>query len=286
MQSHAVTPSMDSDEIRVADILAFFAETWRTIALGALMAGLLGLAYAYLAPPKYKASVVVQLGKVANADVEAPALVLEKVLVPSFFTPATLAVCGVDSATEGLDSMAKIITPTLSKTSALLALSVLRPSVQEAQNCLEAVLRDIQRAQNKVAQDMVQQKRTILANLRHKADAAEQVLRLYPENLKQYKLADERFSGSVFLHAMLMTKQAELSELRSQISNLELALMEPQTSEAAFATPIYAPPVPAGPAKTVLVALAMLLGAALAFAICLVHRALLHASKEASSGSA
>ncbi len=286
MQTHAVTPSIDSDEIRVADIVAFFAETWRTIALAALMAGLLGLVYAYLAPPKYKASVSVQLGKVANADVEAPAAVLEKVLVPSFFTPETLTACGVDPVAEGLDSMAKIINPVLSRTSSLLAFSVRRTSVKEAQNCLDAVLRDIQRGQKKVAQDMVQQKQALLANLRHKADEAERVLAIYPENAKPNKWADERYSGSVVLQSMLMAKQAELSELRSQISILELALVQPQTSEAAFATPIYAPPVPVGPAKLVLVALAMLLGAALAFAICLVHRALLRASKDASSGSA
>ena len=203
MPTHAVTPSIDSNEIRVADLVVFFADIWRSIALGALVAGLLGVAYAYLEQPKYKASVAVQLGKVANADVEAPAIVLEKVLVPSFFTPATLAACGVGPTTEGLESMAKIITPTLSKTSALISFSVRRPSVKEAQSCLEAVLSDIRRGQNKVGEDMVKQKQTTLANLRHKADAAEQVLSLYPEKLKPYKLADERFSGSVFLATIL-----------------------------------------------------------------------------------
>ena len=285
MQTHDVDTANDSDLIRISDVMAFFEDTWRQIAMGAFLAACIGTAYAWLDQPQYKATVSVQLAKVTNVDVEAPSVVLEKVLVPSYFVPSTLIACGVDTASETVGSMAKIINPVLSKTSALLALSVKRPSVQEAKSCLDAVLVDIRSNQNDVAQGMLKLKQAQIAALRGKLDVAEQVLRLYPSNTKHADFSGERYAGAALLFAMSSVKQAEVSDLRARISDLELALLEPQTRQASFATPITALNAPVGPSKPLIVALALLLGATLAIIYLLLRRALMASSRTAARDS-
>jgi len=161
-------------------------------------------------------------------------------------------------------------------------LSVKRPSVQEAKSCLDAVLVDIRSNQNDVAQGMLKLKQAQIAALRGKLDAAEQVLRLYPSSTKQADFSGERYAGAALLFAMSSVKQAEVSDLRGQVSDLELALLEPQTRQASFATPINALNVPVGPSKPLIAALATLLGATLAIIYLLLRRALMAPSRPAA----
>jgi len=285
MQTHDVATADDTEVIRISDVVVFFEDTWRQIAMGAFLAACIGTAFAWLDQPQYKATVAVQLAKVTNVDVEAPSVVLEKVFVPSYFVPSTLIACGVNTASDTVGSMAKIINPVLSKTSSLLALSVKRPSVQEAKSCLDAVLGDIRSNQNNVAQDMLKLKQAQIAALRGKLDAAEQALRLYSSNTKQADFSGERYAGAALLFAMSSVKQAEVIDLYARISDLELALLEPQTKQASFATPITALNVPVGPSKPLMVALATLLGATLAIIYLLLRRALMAPSRTAARDS-
>jgi len=132
---------------------------------------------------------------------------------------------------------------------------------------------------------MLKLKQSQAATLGRRLEMAEQILQVFLNNAKQCNVPSERISCAVLLPSMVSAKQAEVSELRVQITDLESALTEPQTRPANFATPINAPNVPVGPSKATVVALAMLLGAALAIVYLMLRRALVGSANTATHGS-
>jgi uncharacterized protein involved in exopolysaccharide biosynthesis len=72
------------DEISLIGIIDFFKEGWKTIVLGGVLGGAIGVSNTLLSPSIYQATAYIQVAKLANADVEAPNILLEKLKMPMY----------------------------------------------------------------------------------------------------------------------------------------------------------------------------------------------------------
>ncbi len=232
--------TISEDEISLKDIIDFLAESWKTIVLGGVVGGLLGLWYGNMMPPKYQATANIQVAKIAGADIETPSTLVEKLQMPMYFSNASHSACKVLDTIEPGEVIAKNIKPTLSKNTPIISISYKENSPEDAQKCLDSVLNDVRFNQNFLAKAILEGKKSQLINLKQKLDDSERVVKkLHNENLN-FDISESKFSASVLLIASILNKENEIKDLRTQINDLEVALLEPQTRETYLITPIYA----------------------------------------------
>jgi len=137
------------DEISLLDIIQFFIDNKLHIAISTFACGALGLAYGLITPPKYEASMSLQMAVVANTPVEAPAVLLEKMKLPTYFSVETLNACKMTDSTNPGAELSKQLKPLVNKNAPFITTSFRAPSTDEAKTCLQAVLADV-RSQQKI----------------------------------------------------------------------------------------------------------------------------------------
>jgi LPS O-antigen subunit length determinant protein (WzzB/FepE family) len=244
--------TIPEDEISLKDIIDFLAESWKTIVLVGVVGGLLGLGYGLIAPAKYQATANIQVAKVAGTDVEAPALLVEKLKMPMYYSQKTYVACNVMDKLEPGEVIAKILKPTLAKTAPIITISYREESREDAQKCLESVLDDVSSNQSLLAKPIFESKTNQLLNLKLKLESAENIVKILPKNNAGFDFSDSKFSASTLLLATTLSKESEIKDLRTEINDLERALLEPQTKGAFLTTPIYAPQQKVSPKRTMI----------------------------------
>ena len=244
---------LNEDGISLADIVDFAQQSWKTVALWSAI-GLIGATgYAFVATPKYLATASIQTAKVAGTDVEAPALLVEKLKLPSYYTKATFDACGLNDLAEPGVAIATALKPTLMKTAPIISISYKAKSQEAAIGCIDAVMADTRANQALIAKPTIEQKNIQLATLKQKLDGAEQMANLMPAKKQNFDFNDPKFSGASLLLATSLAKADEVKNLKAQISDLEIQLQEPQTKETYFTTPVYASPKPVEPKKLIVI---------------------------------
>lgn len=247
------------DDLSLLEIYDFFKENIKTIFLGGVVGGLIGVAVALLLPSKYQATAYIQVAKVANADVEAPNILLEKLKMSMYYSAKTFTECNVENTTEPGKAIAKELKPTLAKGAPIISVSYKDKNIDDAKKCLESVLYDIRTNQNEIAKPIFEQKKNQLSNLKQKLESAEQITKLLSSKKPNFDFSDSKFSASTLLLATTLSKENEVKDLRTQINDLEIALAEPQTKETYLTTPINAPNIRVEPKRS-LIALGLIIG--------------------------
>jgi hypothetical protein len=233
--------TMSEDEISLKDIIDFLIESWKKIVLGGIAGGLLGLGYLVIAPAKYQATASIQVAKVAGIDVEAPALLVEKLKMPMYYSQKTYVACNLMDKHESGEVIAKTLKPILTKSAPIITISYREKSREGAQKCLESVLDDVRSNQSLLAKPIFESKANQLLNLKLKLESAEKLVKILDKNNFSYDFSDSKFSASALLLATTISKESEIKDLRATISDLEITLVEPLTKETFLVTPIYAP---------------------------------------------
>lgn len=255
------TPSDDmEDDISLMDIARFFIDNQRQIALSTVACGVLGLAYGFLAPAQFEATMNVQMAMVNNAPIEAPNLVIEKMKLPLYFSQNTWAVCDTDQEMTPSRTLAKKLNPILNKNASFIGLSYRAESPDAAKACLQAVLEDIRSKQQLLAEPLIKQKQTYLATLKDKLAAAEEVTKYLSSQNQSLQFKDEKFSAHALLLATRLNKDNEIKDLRNQIVDLEISLKPPQTQETYLAAPVYASTQRVAPHRSLILAMALMAG--------------------------
>lgn len=247
------------DDLSLLEIYDFFKENIKTIFLGGVVGGMIGVAVALLLPSKYQATAYIQVAKVANADVEAPNILLEKLKMSMYYSAKTFTECNVENTTEPGKAIANGLKPTLAKGAPIISVSYKDKNIDDAKKCLESVLNDIRTNQNEIAKPIFEQKKNQLSNLKQKLESAEQITKLLSSKKPNFDFSDSKFSASTLLLATTLSKENEVKDLRTQINDLEIALAEPQTKETYLTTPINAPNIRVEPKRS-LIALGSIIG--------------------------
>jgi hypothetical protein len=117
------------DEISLVDIIQFFIDNKLSIAITTLFCGVLGLAYGFLAPSQYEASMSFQMAMVASNPVEAPAVLLEKMKLPTYFSVGTLHACKLTDSLNPGEELSKQLKPTVNKNAPFISTSFRATSI-------------------------------------------------------------------------------------------------------------------------------------------------------------
>jgi Chain length determinant protein len=262
---------LDEDGISLTDIIEFLQQSWKTIALWSGIGLIGGAGFAFLSPPKYLATANIQTAKVAGADVEAPALLVEKLKLPAYYNKETFDACGVSDAVEPGVAIANSLKPTLMKTAPIITISYKAKSQELAVGCINAVMADIRSNQAMIAKPILEQKNVQLGLLKQKLESAEQISNSLQPRKQSFDFNDPKFNGATLLLATSLSKANEVKDLKAQIADIEIQLQEPQTKETYFTTPIYASPRPVEPKKLVSIAAGLFGGSVLSIAFMLVR---------------
>lgn len=258
MSEQSYSPTTE-DEISLKNIIDFLVESWKTITL----TGLLGIAgsvtYLLVTPNQYQATANFQVAKVAGSDVESPALLVEKLKMPTFYSQKTHLACNVIDTTEPGMTISKNLKPTLSKTAPIINITYKSISIEDARSCLEGVIDDIRGGQNLLSKPILTMKAIQISSLKQKLDAAESFVKLLPNKNSNFDFSDSKFSSSALLLATTIMKENEIKDLRVQISDLEISLIDPQTKETFLTAPIYTPQEKVSP-KSAMILIGGLMG--------------------------
>ncbi len=267
------------DEISLNDIIQFFKECWKQILFSGVAGGVVGVSIALSLPSKFQATAYIQVAKVANADVEAPNILLEKLKMSMYYSTKTFSECNVENTAEPGKAIANGLKPTLAKGAPIISISYKDTNIEDAKRCLESVLSDIRTNQNEIAKPILEQKKNQLSNLKQKLESAEQITKLLSSKKPNFDFSDSKFSASTLLLATTLSKENEVKDLRAQINDLEIALAEPQTKETYLTTPINAPNIRVEPKRS-LIALGSVIGGMFLAIMFLILRKSLSKSKE------
>jgi LPS O-antigen subunit length determinant protein (WzzB/FepE family) len=200
-------------------------------------------------PNQYQAVANIQVAKVAGSDVESPALLLEKMKIPTFYSQKTLSACNVTEKIDPGAIIAKNLKPTLSKTAPIINITYKATSIEDARSCLEAVLDDIRTSQNLLSKPILSIKAIQLLTLKQKLESSEKFVNKLPNS--NFDFSDSKFSSSSLLLATTIMKENEVKDLRVQISDMEISLVDPQTKEAFLTAPIHAPQQKVSPKRAI-----------------------------------
>jgi len=261
------------DDISLLDIIRFFIDNQRLIAMSTVACGVFGLAYGFLAPAQFEATMNVQMAMVNNTPIEAPNLVVEKMKLPLYFSPNTWAVCDTEQEMTPSRTLAKKLNPILNKNAPFIGLNYRADSPDEAKACLQAVLEDIRSKQKLLAEPVIKQKQTYLATLKDKLAAAEEVTKYLSSQNQSLQFKDEKFSAHALLLATRLNKDNEIKDLRNQIVDLEISLKPPQTQETYLAAPLYASAQRVAPNRSLILVLTLMAGFLLGIAGALTRKA-------------
>lgn len=240
------------DEISLREIVDFLLKSWKIIAFSGVVGGLLAAGYVLVTPPKYHASANIQVGKVAGVEVESPGVLVEKLKLPMYYSSKSYSACNVIDQIDPGKVIANNLNPRIAKLAPIVSFSYTDNSPEDAQKCLESVLRDIRSNQSSLAKPILESKNKELINLKKKLDAAERIITELPNKNSSFDFSDVKSSSSVLLLATILIKENEIKDLRSQINDLEIELLESQTGETFLVTPIYASQQKVSPKQSLL----------------------------------
>lgn len=279
--STALPPESDSaeDEISLADIAEFLSSNVKGLAIGAMTALVLAGAYLGLAPPRYMATANVQMASVESQPIETPAVLVEKLKLPLYFSHESWRACGTDDEIHPSRTLAKKLSPTVNRNAPFVTLTSTGPSPEAAVACLDAVIGEIKAKQGEMSEPLVKLKQANLQSLKEKQVELQAFLKMLPKVKTDMNFADTKFPAVSLLMATGLTKESELRELQLAIANAELKLAPPNTQGTTLAAPIYAPNVPAGPAAWLILLVAAVAGAVMAVVLLLLRKALTRTSR-------
>lgn len=231
----------ENAEINLLDIYMFFKDGWKWIAASMLVCSLAGVVYALLATPIYEATANIEMAVVANVVVEAPAVLAEKLKIPTYYSTETINACGSNDSQVSGESLAQDLKPVINKNAPILIINYRNKSVDKAKKCLEAVLENIRADQNQISRPTLNSKQHLLKSLGDKLESAEKIKHQFGGKALSFDFNDPKFSASTLLMSTLLANDREITDLRNQIFELNAALSAPQTREAYLSAPIYAP---------------------------------------------
>ena len=233
----------DEDEISLIDILLFLKASGGNILKSTCVCLLAGGAYYFSVPKMYEALASIEMARVAGVPVETPAVLLEKMKLPLYFSPATLKACGSDG---GLSSQAKFvdkIKPSINKSAPMVSFVTQAPSSKEAEACLNAAIADVSNSQDAITKPLLLQKKQKLQQLIEKLKLLEELGKTFTAPKGNSNASDAQLYASALYMSFFFNNVAEINNLRSQISSLENELIAPQTLSVGLAGPVYAPDV-------------------------------------------
>jgi len=234
----------NEDEINLIDIVLFIQSSYGNIVKSVVITLVVGASHYLSTPSVYEATANIQMAQVAGNPVESPSILLEKIKMPLYFSQPVWDACDTHEDLTPSRKVAEKIKPLLNKTAPFIAFSVQSKSTQEAKECLNAVIAEIQIKQAEIATPILEQKKTQLEQLNEKLKFAEEISKVFTPTKLTENFPDGQFSSRALNLSTTLGNAREIKDLRNAINDLEVMLREPYTKSTYLPSPMYAPEFP------------------------------------------
>lgn len=266
-----VTPlNTEDDGLNLWELLDVVKSGWHWFVGGAAfgLAGAVG--FVLVVPAQYEASAIIQPATVGMAgtsgvtstkgvEVESVAQTLERLKLATFYSEALLKACDVNAQVNARQVLATAIKPTLIKGNSLIQISYRAESSAVAEACVGAVTEQLNKAQAKIAEPIIETLQEQRKLTKQQLDEAERFQAQVEKRALTMDPSDAKFSQAMLLLNAALSKREEASKLRKLYMDQSMQLTEPLTQPAKLFEPIYAAERAVFPKKT-LAALSGLVG--------------------------
>jgi hypothetical protein len=274
------------DEISLIDILLFLKSSINNIAISIIGCLVIGASYYLFVPKVYEATANIQMAQVASNSVESPSVLLAKIQLPLYFSQKAWEACGTNEQTTPSKKLAEKIKPVLNKSAPFIAFTVQGNSTQEAKECLNAVIADIQIKQAEIAKPILAQKKIQLEQLNEKLKLAEETSKVFAPTKLTENFPDSQFASRALILSTTLGNAREIKDLRNTINDIEVSLLEPHTKSTFLPTPMYAPEVATNKRPIFTIGICLMLGIFFGLLITGIARALPTLSKQLKNAKA
>jgi uncharacterized protein involved in exopolysaccharide biosynthesis len=237
------------------------------ILLGGVIGALAATIYLSVAPPKYEASASIMVAQVLGKPLESPAILAERIKLPTFFSSAASAACGTSDEREPGYALSRRLKIQVNRNAPFIALSVADTTNTQAAACLAAVIADIEKEQEKLIRPTILAKQSQLAELKKRIEMirSEKQLTIKTSLALQPQMAD--FAKQSLRMVTDLNREKELRELIMRATELQIKLTPPLTQPTTLASQIYAPAIRASMSPWLFLLLSMIAGVLLAAAL-------------------
>jgi hypothetical protein len=231
------------DEISLIDIIQFFKDHFKRILFFIILGGILGYLYGKLALPKYDGSILISPARVAGNLVVDPKITLTKLNMNSYFSKETFLACNptfYKDKDKDIDYvMSDIVKTSITKDGSLIELKMQSSNKETINTCLESIVSNINASQKRIADPLIESKKTELNIVETKLKLAEEFReQLNDKQIKNLKTNEQRFSTDVLYANIVLNNASEIKTLLYQINKVRTELSSEQTKDAGKVLPI------------------------------------------------
>lgn len=241
-------------EISLIDILRFFKNAWKSIAIAVLVGLTLSIIYLTITPKQYEAIAQITMAQISvnnnnnsglnslGLNIEEPALLISRLSSPTSFTPEVTAACGLQDHANATLLLSKSIRLTSAKGAAsVVELKTFGPTPQVALDCGLAVFDLIKTTQSQIVAPYIEEAKAKILDDEERLTKAKDLA------------AKSDKSGSATSASYLYTRD-EVHYLLGEIASLKNIVISSHNRPTRMVAPIYASDVPIAPKKRMVLA--------------------------------
>lgn len=249
---------MQDDEISLFDLWERLRDGWKVIA-GGLVLGIAGaVAGIVVIPPKYEATAILQIGKVAGVSIEAPEIVVQRIRQPAFLVAVAEAAADTpwSQRLHANPSGDNTVTPSVVKGTPLLSIVATGETLDQAAKRINLTVERLRGSHEEIGNPLIRKINGDMAVTREKLKAAElEFAELSKGSTGGTTLRDAQFAPVALVTSLRVQKQADIFGLRQQLIAAENSLLPPATEPTRPLEMVFAPEIPVSPKKSLLLAL-------------------------------
>lgn len=257
------------EEISLFDLWEKLRRGWRVI-FGTLCVAISAAAVSvFVISPKFEAVAIVQVGQVNGDLVEPASQAIERMKTPAFQLRTAKVVSDekwlsdlMDSASgSSKDLSVQAVKATVSQgAGSLIELKASAESKELAAKKAEAVVAELVKVHDELAQPTISRLRNDLAIAKEKLARAEKDMEELGKLVAAASVKDDRFTQLSLMTSVRLQKEAEIFGQRQSIMALETALAAPATQSAKTIEAVFVSDKPVSPKKNLVFTLAALGG--------------------------
>lgn len=244
--SRAADINSTDEEISLADILNFIAESWQTVLVFTLLGlGAAGI-FLFLAPKQYEAIVQIRMAQIASpnnginplgVNIEEPAALIARMTLPTTFDSQIIQKCGLADREDASSELIKSVKLSIPKgVSSTVNLKMRAPSPELANTCINALYQLIKSSQALMIAPFIKEANFMLSVERERLARVTELI----------SRADQ--SGAAMSATYLATRD-EIRYLLDQIRSLQNIIIQNESRASSLIAPIYVSDRPVFPSK-------------------------------------
>lgn len=258
-------------EISLADIIGFFRQSWKLITVFGVLGLALSAIYVLIMPAQYEATIQIKMAQYSNSSssssIEPPAVLIERLKLPSVYTDDVLRECGVAEGDDvGPYINGRVKASVMKNVTDVIDIKLRSNKPEGAKSCAMALLNMIGSQQQRMIEDMLKGKH-------------EQLERIKEAFINEEKQPDRTRQGGVGV-IVYLANLSKLTSLRERMDRLNDEMLFAKLHPTKLVSPIYVPRRPVSPKVPMFVLLGTFAGLVLGVVFAAIRNQYLRLSEQ------